>query len=112
MVIGCLESVARTCMNIGRTNDIFARLGGEEFCIILSCCDAVTALKIAEDYRKAIANIDSSPSGYTFPITASFGVTDSVQSGYSVEALTGHADNAMYLAKSTGRNKVCNYADV
>ncbi|MCC4833673.1 GGDEF domain-containing protein [Shewanella sp. 10N.7] len=107
-----LKSVARTCKNIGRTNDIFARLGGEEFCIILSRCDAVTALKIAEDYRKAIANIDSSPSGYTFPITASFGVTDSVQSGYSVEALTGHADNAMYLAKSTGRNKVCNYADV
>ncbi|MDO6613822.1 GGDEF domain-containing protein [Shewanella sp. 1_MG-2023] len=107
-----LKNVARTCMNIGRTNDIFARLGGEEFCIILSRCDAVTALKIAEDYRKAIANIDSSPSGYTFPITASFGVTDSVQSGYSVEALTGHADNAMYLAKSTGRNKVCNYADV
>ncbi|PMG76859.1 hypothetical protein BCU84_12475 [Shewanella sp. 10N.286.51.B7] len=107
-----LKNVARTCKNIGRTNDIFARLGGEEFCIILSRCDSVTALKIAEDYRKAIANIDSSPSGYTFPITASFGVTDSVQSGYSVEALTGHADNAMYLAKSTGRNKVCNYADV
>ncbi|MCL1043767.1 diguanylate cyclase [Shewanella electrodiphila] len=107
-----LKNVAHTCKNISRTNDIFARLGGEEFCIILSRCDAVTALKIAEDYRKAIANIDSSPSGYTFPITASFGVTDSVQSGYSVEALTGHADNAMYLAKSTGRNKVCNYADV
>ncbi|WP_194944979.1 GGDEF domain-containing protein [Shewanella sp. TC10] len=107
-----LKNVARTCKNIGRTNDIFARLGGEEFCIILSQCDAATAIQIAEDYRKAIENIDSSPSGYTFPITASFGVTDSEQSGYSVEALTGHADNAMYLAKSTGRNKVCNYADV
>ncbi|MCL1065726.1 GGDEF domain-containing protein [Shewanella olleyana] len=107
-----LKTVASTCKSIGRKNDIFARLGGEEFCIILSRCDANTAMKIAEDYRKAIAEIDSAPSGNTFPITASFGVTDSHQSGYSLEALTGHADNAMYLAKDTGRNQVCNYADV
>ncbi|WP_394493852.1 GGDEF domain-containing protein [Shewanella sp. ENK2] len=107
-----LKTVASTCKSIGRKNDIFARLGGEEFCIILSRCDANTAMKIAEDYRRAIAAIDSTPSGKTFPITASFGVTDSHQSGYSLEALTGHADNAMYLAKDTGRNQVCNYADV
>ena len=107
-----LKTVASTCKSIGRKNDIFARLGGEEFCIILSRCDANTAMKIAEDYRKAIETIDSAPSGNTFPITASFGVTDSRQSGYSLEALTGHADNAMYLAKDTGRNKVCTYRDV
>ncbi|GIU47391.1 GGDEF domain-containing protein [Shewanella sp. KT0246] len=107
-----LKTVARTCKSIGRKNDIFARLGGEEFCIILSRCDANTAMKIAEDYRKAIEAIDSAPSGNTFPITASFGVTDSRLSGYSLEALTGHADNAMYLAKDTGRNQVCSYRDV
>ncbi|WP_299568699.1 GGDEF domain-containing protein [uncultured Shewanella sp.] len=107
-----LKTVASTCKSIGRKNDIFARLGGEEFCIILSRCDANTAMKIAEDYRKAIEAIDSAPSGNTFPITASFGVTDSRLSGYSLEALTGHADNAMYLAKDTGRNQVCSYRDV
>ncbi|WP_285164571.1 sensor domain-containing diguanylate cyclase [Shewanella goraebulensis] len=107
-----LKNVASTCKNIGRKNDIFARLGGEEFCVILSRCDANTAMKVAEDYRKAIAEIDSAPSGNTFPITASFGVTDSRLSGYSLEALTGHADNAMYLAKDTGRNQVCSYRDV
>ncbi|OBT07179.1 hypothetical protein A9267_15090 [Shewanella sp. UCD-FRSSP16_17] len=107
-----LKHVASTCDDLKRKQDIFARIGGEEFCVVLSNCNAEMAMNIAEDYRKAIAALDSSPSGYEFPISASFGVTDSQQSDYSLEALTSNADSAMYLAKHTGRNRVCNYADV
>ncbi len=101
-----LKQVAQVCQAQGRKNDIFARLGGEEFCMILPSCDIQTALKLAESCRVAISQINTADSGYDFCITASLGVTDANLSGYSLDKLTADADTAMYQSKRNGRNRV------
>jgi len=101
-----LRQTIETCRTIGRKNDVFARLGGEEFCILLPTCDATAATLLAEQCRKEIAEIDSTPSGFDFTITASFGVTCAKTSGYTLETLLANADQAMYKSKNNGRNRV------
>ncbi|MFV7772056.1 diguanylate cyclase [Shewanella marisflavi] len=102
-----LKKVAKTCQAQGRKNDIFARIGGEEFCIALPGCDLQTAIKLAECCRKAIANIDCSETGHDFEVTASFGITDTQMSGFKLERLINDADSAMYQSKETGRDRIC-----
>lgn len=85
-----------------RSTDKFARWGGEEF--VLVCLDTPldVAFQIAEDLRDRIARsciIDN------IKVTASFGVSD-MQNNGSVQALFKQADEALYLAKNSGRNKV------
>ncbi|WP_076414599.1 GGDEF domain-containing protein [Shewanella sp. UCD-KL12] len=105
-----LKRVAEVCKAQGRNNDIFARLGGEEFCVVLPSCDLLTATKIAEEYRKVIERIDSSGSGFDFSVSASFGVTDTMRSSYSLESLIADADEAMYQSKHNGRNRITVYS--
>ncbi len=101
-----LKKVAEVCKSIGRKNDVFARLGGEEFCILLTSCESEAAQLRAEACRKAIAEIVSTDSGFEFSITASFGVTDIKASGYELDKLLADADSAAYAAKHAGRNQV------
>ncbi|WP_258406892.1 GGDEF domain-containing protein [Shewanella rhizosphaerae] len=102
-----LKKVAKACQAQGRKNDIFARIGGEEFCIALPGCDLQTAVKLAEACRKAIAGIDCGETGHEFEVTASFGITDTQMSGYKLERLINDADSAMYQSKETGRDRIC-----
>lgn len=104
-----LHKTAEVCKNLGRQNDIFARIGGEEFCIILTSCDMQAAWQRAEACRKAIAEINTADSGFSFTITASFGVTDAKTSGYTLEKLLADADSAAYASKDAGRNEVTVY---
>lgn len=106
-----LRQTIETCRTIGRKNDVFARLGGEEFCILLPTCDATAATLLAEQCRKEIAEIDSTPSGFDFTITASFGVTCAKTSGYTLETLLANADQAMYKSKNNGRNRVTLFSE-
>jgi diguanylate cyclase (GGDEF)-like protein len=101
-----LKNVIHACKAIGRQNDIFARLGGEEFCILLTSCDKDSAYQRAETYRQAIADINTKESGFDFNITASFGVTDTKTSGYDLEKILADADSAAYSSKYAGRNQV------
>ncbi|MGV2872948.1 GGDEF domain-containing protein [Colwellia sp. E150_009] len=101
-----LKKAAEACKQLGRKNDIFARIGGEEFCILLSSCDMQAAEQRAEACRKAISEINTSSTGFDFTITASFGVTDTKTSGYDLGKLLADADNAAYVSKDAGRNKV------
>ena len=101
-----LKKTIEVCKTIGRQNDIFARLGGEEFCIVLTSCSSDAALLRAEACRKAIAEINTVESGFEFAITASFGVTDANISGYDLEKLLADADSAAYDSKHAGRNQV------
>ncbi|WP_394129111.1 diguanylate cyclase [Shewanella maritima] len=102
-----LKNVAKQCKAIVRDNDIFARIGGEEFCLFLPNCNLEDAAAIAETYRQQLTEIDTQGSGYEFTISGSFGVSDFTTSGSSLERLIADADAAMYAAKSSGRNKVC-----
>jgi len=85
-----------------RSADSFARWGGEEFVLVCQDTSLDVAFTIAEDLRARIAKaciIDN------IKVTASFGVSD-MQKGGSVQALFKQADDALYRAKNSGRNKV------
>ncbi|MEN3159789.1 GGDEF domain-containing protein [Alkalimonas sp. NCh-2] len=101
-----LQQVVRTCRNFMRLDDVFGRLGGEEFAILLPGCHADKALMLAEICRDAIEEINTKPSSYEFRLTASFGVTSSDNSGFELKQLLADADKAMYKAKQSGRNQV------
>ena len=104
-----LKEVVRVCQAIGRTNDIFARVGGEEFCLVLPSCQLSAAIERAEACRAAIGSINTSLTGHNFSVSASFGVTDVKNSGYTLDKLLANADLATYQAKNSGRNKVSVY---
>ncbi len=101
-----LKEVTKACEKLGRQNDIFARLGGEEFCIVLPSCNIDVAMLRAEACRVAIEEIITEQSGCDFTITASFGVTDITRSGFTLEKLLGDSDFAAYESKHSGRNRV------
>ena len=101
-----LQQVVQSCRNFMRIDDVFGRLGGEEFAILLPNCHADKALMLAEICRDSIEEIQTRQSGHEFLLTASFGVTSSDSSGYELKQLLSDADKAMYQAKQGGRNQV------
>jgi diguanylate cyclase len=104
-----LEQVAAACGHFCRRIDHLGRIGGEEFAIMLQGSDLKAATRVAEDCRVRISRIDSSETGYTFPITASFGVSSTDDSAYDLDKLLSHADQMLYRAKREGRNRVRAY---
>jgi diguanylate cyclase (GGDEF)-like protein len=104
-----LKRVAQVCTGMCRGIDHLGRIGGEEFAILLHGCDLKAATRMAEDCRVRLSRIDPLPSGYTFPISASFGVSSSTTSGYDLDKLLSHADQMLYRAKREGRNRVRAY---
>ncbi|HET7922357.1 MAG TPA: diguanylate cyclase [Gammaproteobacteria bacterium] len=98
-----LAAMGEMMKRITREGDLAARLGGEEFVLILNHCDANEALRRAEAIRKGIAILK--PEGIA--ITASIGIT-ARPSGQAVqfEDMFKVADRAVYEAKNQGRNKV------
>ncbi|MCS7279166.1 MAG: GGDEF domain-containing protein, partial [Thermodesulfobacteriaceae bacterium] len=86
-----------------RPGDFLIRYGGEEFLIILSYCNVENASKRAEEIRKAIEELTLE----NLKITASFGVTSlSLHPEANLEELINLADQALYKAKSRGKNRV------
>ena len=99
---------------IKRGYDFAARWGGEEFVILLPGTDSAGAMKVAESIRATAENMDISHlnDGHTEKITVSIGVCTLIpSSGDTVENLVARADKALYRAKETGRNSVCQYSD-
>jgi two-component system cell cycle response regulator len=88
-----------------RTPDIPARWGGEEFVVVLKQTDGAGAVVAAERIRKAVEALVIDSGGKRIPVTASIGVAE-FKADDSVEALIDRADNAMYRAKTAGRNRV------
>ena len=86
--------------------DVFGRLGGEEFGILLPECGSVQAFDRAERIRLAIATATTSDGVREVSITASLGVSSTDQCGYELHRLLAEADNALYQAKRDGRNRV------
>lgn len=98
-----LVKLTKVVKNHIRRTDVFARWGGEEFALLLPNIASDGAVKIAEHLRKAVEEEKFDEAGV---ITCSFGVT-SYQDGDNSESITKRADKALYEAKNTGRNKVC-----
>jgi len=102
-----LRQVAQELRTQAREEDIVARWGGEEFLVvILSCCDAEGAGVAAERMRGAVADreIDLADAP-ALAVTISIGVA-SVPPGGDLASAIARADQAMYRAKSAGRNRV------
>lgn len=85
-----------------RSSDFLARLGGEEFVVILSHCPVEAAITAAEKIRRAVAQAKVYESS---PVTISVGVA-SLQKEERADSLIARADQAMYRAKEAGRNCV------
>lgn len=86
-----------------RRIDMFCRLGGEEFIVICPETDAAQALHLAEQLRQLV---EALPFAGVGRVTASFGVS-CARLGDSHERLLQRADQALYAAKGSGRNRVC-----
>lgn len=100
-----LTEVAKVLHSQIREEDTVGRWGGEEFVMILASSDVSKAMEIAERTRLAIAEHLRSIDGEKLNITASFGVAIR-KSAYKLEDAVALADDALYRAKSNGRNQV------
>ncbi|MFT4198598.1 MAG: GGDEF domain-containing protein [Pseudoxanthomonas sp.] len=90
-----------------RGTDCLARMGGEEFAMLMPGMDERAGQRVAEEMRARLAAMSTTDSGYSFVATGSFGVTSTTVSGYDLASLLSNADRAMYRAKREGRNRVC-----
>ncbi|MCZ6710181.1 MAG: diguanylate cyclase [Gammaproteobacteria bacterium] len=106
-----LKSVADASLRVKRITDVAARIGGEEFALLLPETVRDGAMKMAHRLRECIeATSTSHPSQPSVMVTASVGVATVSQSSKDVENVLRSADEALYEAKHLGRNMVC-YAD-
>ena len=100
-----LRTVAEILQKQCRTSDFVGRYGGEEFIIIAPENDAQETVTLAERCRHEIQEIELLADEDKVHITASFGVADSNDAS-DLEAVIRSADQALYRAKSLGRNRV------
>jgi diguanylate cyclase (GGDEF)-like protein len=100
-----LHQIVKIAGETLRPMDVFGRLGGEEFAVLLPEADGDQAVTAAERLREAIANHPMRlPNGGTVHVTASFGVAALTPTFTSVPAWLESADTTLYAAKSGGRN--------
>lgn len=102
----CLQLAARTLQTELREQDIFARLGGEEFAVTLPGIDAREAEDIAQRLCRCLARKPLMIDGQAIQITASVGGVQRQEHHTNVQDMLLQADHALYSAKSKGRNKV------
>ncbi len=102
-----LCEAARCMQGAIRQYDSMGRYGGEEFLILLPGCDEQSSFAQAERLRKQLAQAEMSLNETALRMTASFGVTCATPGERSTqEMLIRKADEALYLAKKLGRNRV------
>ncbi|WP_163808264.1 sensor domain-containing diguanylate cyclase [Pseudodesulfovibrio sp. JC047] len=89
-----------------RENDIFGRLGGEEFAVVLPETPLQKGIEVAERLRTIYASLETVAGGERIPFTVSFGVTAARPSDRNIEEVLNRADEALYKAKRMGRNRV------
>ena len=94
-----LSEVAKAIKENIRQIDLIGRYGGEEFMIILPQTDKVSAKIVAERLRVQ--------AGLYLPTTVSIGIASIPEDAQEISALIEKADNALYQAKRTGKNKCC-----
>jgi diguanylate cyclase (GGDEF)-like protein len=100
-----LKSVALALRQSARTQDVVSRIGGEEFLVICPVTDATEAFQCAERLRKNVEALTLAVTNPPLKVTVSMGVSIKAPSVASIEALLNLADQNLYTAKQTGRNK-------
>ncbi|BBV65414.1 cellulose biosynthesis regulator diguanylate cyclase DgcQ [Kluyvera ascorbata] len=104
-----LIHIGRVILNKIRKEDIAGRVGGEEFCLVLPDTSLAQATVIAERIRESINSREILISrNQTIRVSASLGVCSSDElAQYDFQVLQSIADKRLYLAKTSGRNRVC-----
>lgn len=101
-----LQHLCSICSQTIREIDFLARYGGEEFIIILPECDARGGVDIANRIQQSLASHCVEIDDKEICLTLSIGVTMMTDKHQSFEQLVNDADQAMYLAKKNGRNRI------
>jgi diguanylate cyclase (GGDEF)-like protein len=102
----CLAAVVAPIQAELRQSDVVGRYGGEEFIVILSSASASAAHPIAERIRERVASVRVEGYGAPIKLTCSIGVAASDTLGVWGKHLIARADEAVYAAKRSGRNRV------
>ena len=103
-----LIALSRLLVEHQRKSDIVCRYGGEEFVILLPDSSLIDATNIAEKLRKLVESLSmQAPSNDNFKFTVSFGVSEvDLKREDDIKFALKRADDALYMAKNSGRNKV------
>jgi diguanylate cyclase (GGDEF)-like protein len=106
-----LKRIADVIARSIRCEDLFARIGGEEFVLLLRDIPTEAAVQCAERLRAAVERTAIEREGVRIPTTVSLGVATYDAGSYaSPKVLVEAADAALYEAKAAGRNRVCTAA--
>jgi two-component system, cell cycle response regulator len=101
-----IRHVADVCRNEVGRSDILARIGGEEFALLLPATTAEQAVARADAMRQRLEATPFEVDGAKVRVTVSIGVAEAAPSTDSIGDLMKRADQALYQAKRDGRNRV------
>jgi len=104
-----LCALAKRVMERTRGSDMVFRYGGEEFTVVLSNTDVAGATLLANRIRKSVERLEIVHEDMEIQITVSLGVA-TLEHGDSATTLLNRADEALYEAKTTGRNRVVTHS--
>jgi diguanylate cyclase (GGDEF)-like protein/PAS domain S-box-containing protein len=107
-----LAEVGQRLHGIARSSDTVARMGGDEFVIVLTHVDTEEQLQAAVNKLRNAFRAPFRLAGTDYPITASVGIAGFPDDGLTEDELLKHADAAMYDAKQHGRNAVRRFSTV
>lgn len=101
-----LQRLVTECRSKLRGDSVVARLGGEEFCILLPGCKREDAYTVAERIRASFADARVDAAGKVLQCSVSMGVAQCHAGAADFAAVHKEADDALYRAKNAGRNRV------
>ncbi len=107
-----IQQVASQLDEVVRSGDLAARIGGEEFAILLEDTGLSGALDVAERLRKKVERLSLFFQGEAVPVTISLGVAEFPRDTDNRDILFNYVDQALYRAKESGRNRSVCWCDV
>jgi diguanylate cyclase (GGDEF)-like protein len=100
-----LQAFVAVLMQTLRTEDVVARMGGDEFCMLFPATPSAAAATALDRCLRTLRTTDIDCEGARFRIAGTFGVAE-LEAGQNPEALMARADEALYRAKAAGRGRV------
>ena len=100
-----LQSLAKICQGVVRDIDTVARIGGEEFAILLPSTAVNGAMQTAERIRRQTEAFSFKYDNVSFRMTVSIGITELTDESWSITEFMKAADEMLYKAKNSGRNR-------